>query len=110
MKGRRMAKRTEFRENKKIPANKLVSCKEFRKRIKKSDDIFVFPLPFPMRVGEDSLGNEIIATHCVLKNLDENLVECCFCWINEEGSICLINMKVPEAEDLLEPKRRELIN
>lgn len=88
----RMAKKTKA--NGKIPVNKLITCKEFKKGIPKSDDVFVFPLPFPMEVGTTSDGTPMIATHCCLRDLDgDGAVENCFCTISKEGQIMLFNLK-----------------
>lgn len=85
-----MAKKP-IKENKRIAVNQLVSCKDFKKGIPKSDDVFVFPLPCPMRVGIGANGQEMIATHCVLQKQDDGSVINRFCFINDKGQICLIN-------------------
>ena len=93
---------------KKIPVSKLVNCRQFRKHIPKSDDAFVFPLPYPIRIGTDDNGAELIATHCCLKDLDGNgQVECCFCWINDFNQIVVISM----GDSLKElPNSRQIVN
>lgn len=86
--------------NGKIPVSKLITCKEFKKGIPKTDDVFVFPLPTPMVVGTMSDGTEMIATHCCLRDLDgKGAVENCFCQVTPEGQIMLFNLKDAEPSD-----------
>jgi hypothetical protein len=80
-----------IKEKKMLAVSKLVSCKEFKRDLPKTDEVFGFPLPFPTRVGISDDGKEMIATHCVLQKQDDGSVISRFCFINDKKEICLIN-------------------
>lgn len=99
----------------KLPISKLITCREFKKGLPKSEEVFVFPLPAPMEVGTAEDGSPMIATHCCLKDLDGNgAVECCFCTIMEDGNIAVFNLRNAEAADFSgyrgKSRSREIVN
>lgn len=100
-----------IKEKKSIEVNQLVSCKEFKKEIQKTDDVFGFPLPFPLTVGTGIDGQERIATHCVLQKQEDGSVISRFCFINDKKEICLINFSDQAAPSYSGKTRRgEMIN
>lgn len=99
----------QIKENKMMAVNQLVSCKEFKKGIPKSDDVFGFPLPFPLTVGTSINGQKMIATHCVLQKQDDGSVISRFCFINTKKEICLINFS-DQAIQSGNTRRGEMIN
>lgn len=100
-----------IKEKKMLAVSKLVSCKEFKRDLQKSDDVFGLPLPFPIRVGIRDDGNEMIATHCVLQKQDDGSVISRFCFINDKEEICLINFSDETAPGYSgKTSRGEMIN
>lgn len=94
-----------------LAVNQLVSCKEFKKDLPKSDDVFGFPLPFPLTVGTGIDGQDRIATHCVLQKQEDGSVISRFCFINDKKEICLINFSDQAALNYSGKTRRgEMIN
>ena len=103
------------KKSEKVAVNKLITCKEFKKGIPKTDDVFVYPLPSPMQVGTALDGTPMIATHCCLKDLDgDGAVENCFCTVTSQGQILLFNLKDAEESEFNgykgRSRSREIIN
>lgn len=109
MRGTQMSKKP-IKEKRSIEVNQLVSCKEFKKEIQKTDDVFGFPLPFPLTVGTGANGQQMIATHCVLQKQDDGSVISRFCFINDRREICLINFSDNAIPGSGKTSRGEMIN
>lgn len=111
-------KTKKVKKVKKLAVNKLISVKEFIKNMKNVKDqssVFVFPLPIPMSVGEDLDGNELVATHCVLKDLEGNgsgAVQNCFARIGSDGKIVVIDVREAMEDEMIREasRRKEFVN